>query len=492
MEAPVLRGFFRPEAASRVSRDDKVINTSRLQTALFLAYLALFPWLPVPLGSKYPWAISVMEIWIYSLAIATALMLASGGMGLSNAFRKNLPAVLLLGLTTFWIAFQQMPLSESMLSLLSPRALEIYRQAHSPDMSIALNPAITWLAFLKALSLFLLFVLTLILVNTPTRLRWLAYAIVSSAFIQAIAAIILNLSDIQFSIEQYTYSSILDIYRPSGRATGFQSNPDHLAGLMEMSLAVGIGLLISMLRSIEFHSWRQRLRHYSRTLLGPKARLRLILLTLCIALVMTHSRMGNTAFFSSLLIAGGLFLALSRHAPRAVSIFLISLMLLDIFVVGSVFGFRKLADRIEQTTIANEASRVDVYDDTLAMTADFRISGIGSGNFFTAFPAYKVNGPTYYIDHVHNDYLEFLLELGVIGAAPLALLLLLSLWITVTNLRRRHSRLMLGMSFASLMGVISILIHSSVDFNLQVPANAALFTTLIALPFICRQLSHRV
>jgi hypothetical protein len=34
------------------------------------------------------------------------------------------------------------------------------------------------------------------------------------------------------------------------------------------------------------------------------------------------------------------------------------------------------------------------------------------------------------------------------------------------------------------MGVTSILIHSWVDFNLQIPANAALFMVLLALGWI--------
>ena len=43
---------------------------------------------------------------------------------------------------------------------------------------------------------------------------------------------------------------------------------------------------------------------------------------------------------------------------------------------------------------------------------------------------------------------------------------------------------MRGMSFAAIMGVTSILIHSWVDFNLQIPANAALFMVLLALGWV--------
>jgi hypothetical protein len=73
--------------------------------------------------------------------------------------------------------------------------------------------------------------------------------------------------------------------------------------------------------------------------------LRLALCVLVIALTTTHSRMGNSAFFSSLLIAGGIGIVLSRHATRNTVILLASLIAIDLFIVGSWFGVEKLAQR---------------------------------------------------------------------------------------------------------------------------------------------------
>jgi hypothetical protein len=50
---------------------------------------------------------------------------------------------------------------------------------------------------------------------------------------------------------------------------------------------------------------------------------------------------------------------------------------------------------------------------------------------------------------------------------------------------------MRGISFASIMGIVAILIHSSVDFNLQIPANAALFMVILALAWISLHLARR-
>ncbi|MDQ6970767.1 MAG: O-antigen ligase family protein [Mariprofundus sp.] len=401
---------------------------------------------------------------------------------------KSWLAIALFAITASWIAIQCLSIPQTWLSMISPNTASLYAFADGTHQGISLDASISWLQFHKTLALLLLFTLTLILVDSYKRLKLLAYIIVFSGFLQAMAALLLNLSGISYSVNEYTYS-ITDMNIPSSaRATGFNSNPDHLAGWLEMSLAVGIGLLISMLSDQNFRNWRQRLRHYSQTILGPKARLRFILVILCITLVMTHSRMGNSAFFASLIIAGSMFIFLSRHAAKSVTIFLTSLIIIDIIIIGSWFGLSRVIERINQTTTITEAQRGDVYADTFAMIHDFSLTGIGAGNFFSAFPAYKIQGPSYYIDHVHNDFLEFTLNLGLIGTAPLFLLLLLCLWTIIHNLRKRRSSLILGINFASLMGITSILIHSSVDFNLQVPANAALFTMLVALPFVSRNL----
>ncbi|MDX8405865.1 MAG: O-antigen ligase family protein [Mariprofundus sp.] len=462
----------------------------KIHTVLFAAYAGLFFWLPIPLGSKYPWSISVMEIWVYLLTIAIVWLLASKRLPIPDTLKNNKTPLLLISAATLWIGFQCLPLPASLLSFFSPAAALIHSTVTNPGASISLDASITSLQLQKSLALTLLFALTLILVHSRQRLQWLAYVIIASAFIQALAAITLELSGIQYNIDQYTYSSNAIIHS-GGRATGFYSNPDHLAGWLEMALAIGVGLLISMLHRMHFSNWQQRIRHYAQTLLGPKARLRIILIILCIALVMTHSRMGNSAFFISLMVSGILFLILSRHASKSVSIFIISLIILDIVIIGSWFGFQKVVQRVEQTTMEAEASRGDVYVDSYAMIDSFKLSGIGAGNYFSAFPGYKQDGPNYYIDHVHNDYLELVLELGLLGTIPLALLVLLSLAYAIRALKQRRSGLILGMNFAAIMGTTSILIHSSVDFNLQVPANAALFTTLIAIPFICHQLKHQ-
>jgi 4-amino-4-deoxy-L-arabinose transferase-like glycosyltransferase len=47
------------------------------------------------------------------------------------------------------------------------------------------------------------------------------------------------------------------------------------------------------------------------------------------------------------------------------------------------------------------------------------------------------------------------------------------------------------MGFAAMMGIMSIMIHSSTDFNLHIPANALLFTLLCAFACIAHSMEHQ-
>src|SRR5207248_2416144 len=97
-----------------------------------------------------------------------------------------------------------------------------------------------------------------------------------------------------------------DLHRRAGPgvATGTFINRNHLAGYLEMCLAAGVGLMLAELSSSRAASWRDSARHLLRTLLGNKARVRLALVVMVTGLVLTRSRMGNTAFFASLTSVG--------------------------------------------------------------------------------------------------------------------------------------------------------------------------------------------
>lgn len=465
--------------------------------------------MPIPLGSNRTWSWSLAELVIYLLAMAWLIGFVrkvrqrgdhstrtgdpSGsqvvhGSG-TSAFDMR-PVLAAKWISLVWIAWllylviYLIPWPGGAVQLLSPETFStLSLVSESPELSVqwglTLSPHDTATFFLKSVAWALLFWLTLVLARTRDRIRWLATTIIVAGLVQAV------------------WGGMEALTTKTGLATGGFVNRNHLAGFLEMSLAVGIGLLIAQLGGSRQQGWRNRLGSFLDLLLSPKAILRLSLVIMVIALVLTRSRMGNVAFFSSLLITGSIALVFSRHATRSMVILVASLIVVDIFLVGAWFGVDRVVERIGQTVEQAEQSpagigdeRQVVFPQVQSMIGDYPAVGAGPGSFQTVFPRYAGSDLSGFYDHAHNDYLEFAAETGWIGLTILGLLVVMSLVQAVLAQYRRRDPLMRGMSFAAIMGITSLLIHSWVDFNLQIPANAALFTILLALGVVANRFDH--
>jgi O-antigen ligase len=206
--------------------------------------------------------------------------------------------------------------------------------------------------------------------------------------------------------------------------------------------------------------------------------------------VMTRSRMGNTAFFASLLAAGAIGLALSRHAPRGTVLLIGSLIAIDVALIGTWFGVERTMQRIAETTVQNVEERVDPAVYAVKMLEDYPLFGTGAGTFYTAFTRYRGHDIDAFYDHVHNDYVQFLTETGAIGAGLMGAFVLAALACAVLAQARRRDPLARGVAFGVVMGVVAIGIHGTVDFNLQIPANAFVFMILLALGWVSLYLNR--
>lgn len=442
---------------------------------LFYALLMLLVWLPLPLGSNRVWAMALMQLAVTLLALAW--LHALRGRAAAPALGTACPVLVLLGL---WLGFgllQLLPWPRALAQLVSP-ALVAQQDSVPGGMGdwvvMTLDPHASIAHWFGSLTLTMVFVLTLGLVRSRRRLRLLARVLVLAAVLQAtLAGLVALIGQDLWFIEG------------TPAAHGTYANRNHLAGFLIIGLALGIGLLVSELdEDPGERSWRQHLRDIARTLLGPAARLRLYLAIMVIVLVMTGSRMGNMAFFASLGIASLIGLTLWRRASRGLTLLLISLLLIDVLILGSWFGLDRVRERITQTVLAEETRwQLDIQAGDYIR--DYLITGSGGGTFPVVFPAYRheILVPRLFL-HAHNDFLEMQLEYGIIGSALLAATVLLSLLTAIRVMHQRQDPLLRGMAFTAIMGISGILIHGLADFNLRIPANAALFMVLLALPWL--------
>lgn len=421
-------------------------------SALFYYFLAVLAWAPLPLASNRDWStILLAGLLLTGLLWAAALMVLQH-LQLTPAARRAWPALAALVAVQVWVAMQLV-------------------------LDISVAPASTRLALLLGAALVAAFFLVLVLVDSRERILTIGRVMVACGVFQAFFASVMMMSD----VEQI---ALLDKTFRRSTASGTFINRNHLAGFLEMNLALGIGMLVAQLHRHPAGSWREFMHRSIDTLLSSKFRLRLYLAIMVIALVLTRSRMGNSAFFSSLLLCGLAGMILQQRVTRNAVIFFVSLLLIDMYIVGNWFGMDEVVQRLQNTSLEVE-KRDEVAIDSIIMWRDYFWFGTGADSFYQSYVdgGYMGRDSLYY-RHAHNDYLEFGSGFGFVGFALLATAVLTSLWQALIAQRQRRSSLHQGLGFASTMGIISILIHSFADFNLHIPVNSLWFVILLAFAWV--------
>lgn len=405
---------------------------------------------PIPLGGNRIWALSVLQIAIYALCslqlCAYALSPPSG-----IQWRKFL-----------WFS----PLLLVLIYVLSQRYLPPL--IVNPDLS-ALDVAVAKTA------MFVCWVwLLLCQLSTKDALKRFGWAIVISGALQACYAVMLQLIDAPLS-------PIIGMDE-QGKARGSFVYQNHFANYVVLCLSAGLGMLLAELSSKKFQgTWRHLGRLFVETILSKKLILRLCLVLMVLGLVMSHSRMGNAAFFTALLtvsviaVFGGY-----KRPPAFLKPLVVSILVLDVLIIGSMFGIEKLQQRYQETSFSSEA-RDEIDIDALSLVQQHWATGTGAGSFYSVFPQVQTQLYHGFYDHAHNDYLQFAIELGL----PVTLLLLLwlgiLLWQFFSTMRQHEQKLARGLCFAALMAILFMGLHCTVDFMLQAPANVLLFLGILVM-----------
>ncbi len=448
--------------------------------------LALF-WAPLPLGSNRPWAVALLGliVWAGLACVAVAWLSSSKGGKPPQALRRS-PALLILatGLCG-WVALQHL--------LGSPEASLWVSEDRFANRHYLLRS----LVFCGAL------LLSLAVVNSPSRARWLLGGVAVCGLLQALLAVGLHASGGRY---EYLFAQ----FEQGHRATGTFFNPDHLAGYMELGISAGVGLLLSLLGpSVGKRRWREHLVAAADFLMSPKMLLRLALVVMVIALVLTHSRMGNGAFFISILLVGALVAVSSIRLRRPALWLVASMVIIDLVIIGQWVGLDKVAARMKGTAEASSPmmasfglegevpppreeslrERLMVPFASVPLITEHPVAGWGGGSYALAFapirPAHVYEG---FWDHAHNDYVHVAVETGLVGFALWFGIGLLTAWRALPLLKDQTPSLNRGIGVAALMALSCIGLHSWVDFNLHIPANALTFAVLLSLVWVARAL----
>ena len=254
-------------------------------------------------------------------------------------------------------------------------------------------------------------------------------------------------------------------YIPKGQEEFFLStylNHNHIAGFLAMALALALGMMLS------------------NRLSSGLAWLACSLLFL-VCVVLTMSRGGWIAIGASVIvIVASVSLKSKTKNFKVIAVGFILVAVVGLALLGSspaIQRFKSLEDHNDSSRV----NRVAIWTASLELVKKHPIFGTGLGTFPYSFTTVRPPGATLRYNEAHNDYLQIVMELGVPALIPLLWWLYLFFKVGLTNIRKSNTSLGTALSVGSFGGALAILIHSAVDFNIQLTANGVLFFSLLGL-----------
>jgi O-antigen ligase len=203
----------------------------------------------------------------------------------------------------------------------------------------------------------------------------------------------------------------------------------------------------------------------------------LIMMAACLtAMLMTGSRAGIV--FSLIGLIAGSIVFFRRRLARSGNL----LLALLVAGVGAITFLQVLGGEVSQRFNENglsDPARLQAYRSTLRMIADHPWFGTGLGSFEWAFPAYRsADAPIWGVwNRTHDTLLEIAAEMGIpmaLAVAALWFLILFRLWQGIRVRKRGITVLATAISVATIS-----LLHSTIDFSLQIPGYAIVIFALI-------------
>lgn len=248
-------------------------------------------------------------------------------------------------------------------------------------------------------------------------------------------------------------------------------NRNHAASLMLMSALVGCGLLGSLASGPN----GKRRDGAGGELLARQGLILFLLAIVTFGIYRTLSRGALLAILPAALagfVAEGVrsrrhrgFLAGTVVAAVGIALYF---FYCEPIWVGIVNGSLDLSPRY----------RISMYRSGLEILRDFPLFGIGLNGLQAVYPAYQGSIVAGFVNYLHSDWLEMLVQAGAAGAAVCAAGLLLQGARVIRVFQRAdepETRWLIAGAFAA---CVSFLLHSFGEFSFQIPANAAIFLTL--------------
>jgi len=449
-------------------------HKSALNALIFFLLAALILFAPLIRGGNHPMPLLVLEL--MSLPLLAYLVWRP-------SFLKHLPksSLFALGLLFLFPLLQWLPLPAALWQHLPGR--ELYTAAladfgsASSMRTLSLVPSATeasWFAMLPPLAV--------LLVTVGLReemLKRVVYIFLGMAAFQAVLALI------QFGGGSHTAFRLA----PSdiGTGVGTYANRNHLAGLLEMALPITLGLLAARIgrgggetRYAGRH-WLRRAGQFLAHLPRPNQTMMFsaLFIVVLLGLIFSRSRSGIMVgmvgiFFSALLYG--------RHIGGARSNSLATLFAVIGMALAVEIGLAPVMDRFSAEDTLVDA-RWSIYASSMPALWQFFPFGSGLGTFPEVYWRFQPDSIAQFVNHAHNDYIEFVFEGGLAALVVMVMFVMLYALRWPRLLRHAQWDTLSFMQVGAGISLFLMALHSLTDFNLHIPANAIYFALMAGVFF---------
>ena len=394
-----------------------------------------------------------------------------------------------------FLVFQVIPLPDFLLEFLSPEAMVVaWKSLPASTTLISESPARDWFSLspyyypvrmsIIRWTVYMLFFLGLTQVlNSQRRIELTIFLILITACFEALYGL----------AEAYSGSGHIWWFKKMPHCldvTGTYINRNHLAGLMEMCLllaAAYAGAFSARKKKRQIISdHKASLRGRLSQFLSGEQRFNkrtLILFAgavIGIGIVFSASRGGMISAAGAMLCMSLFFICRKNHRRKG---FIILFLFFIISVYALHIGAEYPIGRFKYFDV-DFKDRVRLAQKTMDMFDDYKVTGIGVGNFQYAYPKYQASeDKNVFIRHAHNDWAQFLAEAGVIGLCLFLAGIFYYVYQTLRLWRKRTDPFAICLGVAPLAVMTAMAIHSYSDFNLHIPANCLMLIAIMAIGY---------
>lgn len=435
---------------------------------------------PIPYGSNWPLAWIILQIAAFSL-LAWHLLLTGFRQSVSHRpLSKNV--IIVLSLLCAWLVYigiQILPIPDAILRTLSQQTYNIYRHIDENLTGfyghLSIDSYATRGELLKNIAYISLFYLTVSVVNSRFRVKILIYIMVIVGTAEAMVGLLGYFTG--HEVISFAFMGNLN----KDYTIGTFINRNHYANFMAIIVPLGAGLAFSDTHYISSAiNSKDKIVHFIDELFSHKSILTLLIIIMLSAIVLSESRGAVLSLFIASILVFLITKKNNKHGywSRYKIPVYVSLIIAIVIAWNGIGGIK---ERFNAEDLVKD-ERLQLLSIEKPIFTDHYLLGTGAGSFETSFLMHRDESlrPIVY-DHAHNDYLETLIELGIIGTLLLGAAIFMAMFYIYDCLRKTSSSFKKSILTGVLVSLFTMLIHASLDFSFRIPANAVYFYIVLAL-----------